>query len=305
MTFSAADAAFEGFRITRRHPGGVLAWAGVMLVGNLLSGWAIGAIAGADWAAFETLASATPPDPVKLAALLPRVAPAGLISMAVQMVAAAVVNASILRTLLRPERKVSLGFGRDELRVLGLFIAFFAISFLATLGLSAILGVLGLATGGRTAGLVTIASVAASILLFIRFALAGPMTIAEHRFRFRESWPMTRGWFWILLGSEALGAALCAVVAMLAMTIFVATAAAIVTATGGNPLTDLQGIFAPDFSSPAKLFAWPPLLSTAYVSVLYALLLVIVIGPSVELYRHLTRNRAPAPVEPNWPRLPT
>lgn len=284
MTFSATDAAFEGFRVTRRHPGGVLAWAGVMLAGNLISGWAIGALAGADWTAFEAQFAAADADPARLSALAMRVAPAALVSGAVQAVAQAMVNASILRTLLRPERRVTLGFGLDEVRVLGLFLAFFGVSLAASL-------VLGLVTGTAGQAFTTIAGVGATVLLFIRFSLAGPMTIADHRFHFWESWKATRGWFRTLLGAEALGAALCAVVAVLANMVFFFSAAAILSAGGGNPLTDMAGAFSVDFSSPEKLLSPGPLLYLGFVSVLYAMVLVILIGPPVELYRYLHRDR--------------
>ena len=283
MTFSATDAAFEGFRVTRRHPGGVLAWAGVMLVGNFLSAWAIGHLAGADWAAFEAQVKAADPDPATMAALAGRIAPAALVSGAVQVVAAAMVNTSILRTLLRPERRVTLRFGRDELRVVGLFLAFFGVSVVASL-------VIGVVTGAAGDTFATFAGFAATVLLFIRFSLAGPMTIADHRFHFWESWKATKGWFFVLLGSMALGAALCAVVAVLANMVFFFSGAAIMTASGGNPMTDLAGLFSPDFSSPAKLLSLGPLLYVSFISVLYALVLVILIGPPVELYRYLNRE---------------
>lgn len=286
MTFSATDAAFEGFRVTRRHPGGVLAWAGVMLVSNFLSGWAIGAMAGPDWRAFEAQITAPNPDPAELAALTGRVAPAALISGGVQVLAAAIVVASILRTLLRPERRVTLGFGRDELRVLGLFLAFLGVSTLATV-------ILGAVTGSAGQTFATLVGMAVTVLLFIRFSLAGPMTIADHRFHFRESWTATKGWFWVLLGSEALGAALCLVVAVLANMVFFFTAAAIMTAAGRS-VTEMPSVLSPDFSSPEKLLAVGPLLYVAFLSVLYALVFVILIGPSVELYRYLNRDKAAA-----------
>ncbi len=97
MTFSATEGAFEGFRLTGRHPLGVLCWAGVMLAANLLVGLAIGGIAGPQWAEFEQLAATASPDTAQMSALLPKVLPAALISMLVQMVAASVVNASVLR----------------------------------------------------------------------------------------------------------------------------------------------------------------------------------------------------------------
>ncbi|OYX32485.1 MAG: hypothetical protein B7Y99_08385 [Caulobacterales bacterium 32-69-10] len=289
MSFSATEGAFEGFRLTGRHPLGVLSWAAVMLAANLLVGLAIGGIAGPQWAEFEQLAATTSPDTAQMSALLPKVLPAALISMLVQVVAASVVNASVLRALLRPEGRVTIGFGKDELRVIGLLLAFFGVSFLATLILGVAMGLLGPMLGAVIVNLSTIVSFAVTVMLFIRFSLAGPMTIAEHRFRFRASWKATKGWSLALLGSEALGASLALVVVLLAHIIFVALAGIAVIATGGA-LTDLGAMFSPDFSSPENLGRPLPLLYVAFLSVLYAIALAILNGPPIELYRSLRRE---------------
>ena len=292
MIFSAADAAFEGFRVTRRHPVAVLAWAAVMLVANVASGLALGLIAGSAWGQFELLTTGTPTaDTVpQLAALMPRVAPAVFVSTLIQILGAGVVNASVLRALLRPERSATLRLGRDELRVVGLFAMFFAASFAATIALSVLVGGLAALLGPAVVSLAPVASLAAFLILGIRFSLAGPMTIAEHRFRFRESWIATRRWFWPLFSAEALAAALAMVVAFLGVVMFAGVAGAVVLGTGGA-LADMATLFEPDFSAPGKLLQLAPLLWVAWVSVLYALVLVILVGPPVELYR-LTREGA-------------
>lgn len=287
MIFSATEGAFEGFRLTRRHPMGVLAWALVMLAANLLVGLAIGGIAGPQWMEFERLAASTTPDTAQMSALAPKVLPAALISMLVQVVAAAVVNTSVLRALLRPEGRVTIGFGRDELRVIGLLLAFFIVSFLATLVLGVGLGLLGPLLGQALVVLVSpLLGGALTVILFIRFSLAGPMTIAEHRYHFRDSWKATRGYFWPLVGSELLGASLAVVVAMLTHVIFVAIAGVVVLTNGGS-LGDLATMFSPDFSNPEALARPLPLLYVAFLSVLYAVALAILNGPPIELYRSL------------------
>jgi hypothetical protein len=287
MIFSPTEGAFEGFRLTARHPVGVLCWAGVMLAANLLVGLAIGGIAGPQWAEFEQLAASTSPDTAQMTALLPRVVPAALISMLVQVVAASVVNASVLRALLRPEGHVTIGFGKDELRVIGLLLAFFGVSFAATLVLGVAMGLLGPLLGAGIVTLSSFASIVVTILLFIRFSLAGPMTIAEHRFRFWPSWKATKGWSWALLGSEALGASLALVVVMLAHIIFVAVVGVGVIATGGAFTQEIGAMFSPDFSTIDSLMRPLPLIYVAFLSVLYAIALAILNGPPIELYRSL------------------
>jgi hypothetical protein len=287
MSFSATEAAFEGFRITRRHPAAVLAWAAVMLAANILSGLAVAVMAGPAWSQFETLVAASgAPDAAQIEALTPKVLPPALLSMLVQVVAAGMVNASVLRALLRPARSATLKFGRDELRVLGVMLMFILASFLATFALSILFGLLAIFLGQAVIGLASLASIVVLVVLIIRLSLAGPMTIAEHRFRFRESWAETRGRFFPLLGAEVLAAALALVVVFLAHLVFVGIAGAVVVAQGGA-LTDLGAMFNLDIASVQAMLAPLPLIYLAFVSVLYALVLVIMIGPPVELYRTL------------------
>jgi hypothetical protein len=286
MSFSATDAAFEGFRVTRRHPVAVLAWAAVMMVANIGSGLAVGVLGGSGWAQFETLIASQHPDPMQVVQLGLKILPTALLSMAIQMVAAAVVNASVLRALLRPERSAALRLSRDEARVVGLMAMFFLVSVLSSFALAVVLGLLGGFLGPAVTGLAPAASLAVLLFLTMRLSLAGPMTIAEHRFRFRESWRETRGWFWRLLGAEVLAAFMALVVVFLAHLVFVGVVGAVVVGRGGA-LTELATMFNADFSSIDKLVAPLQLFYLAFVSVLYALVLVIMIAPPVELYRHL------------------
>jgi len=286
MRFSAVDAAFEGFRVTRRHPWAVLGWAAVMLAANLASAFAVGVVAGPAWMEAERLAASTSPDPAAAAALAPKVLPAALLYLIVQIVGAAVVNASVLRALLRPERRAYIGFGRDELRVIGLLAMFVGATFFASLLLSLALGILAMVLGPVVAALAPAASLAVLIVLTIRFSLAGPATIAEHRFQFRSSWIATRGWFGPLLGAGLLAAALAMVVMFLGHIVFVGAAGALLVAQGGN-LLELASRFQPDFSSAEQTLRPLPLVYVAVLSVLYALVLVILVAPPVELYRAL------------------
>ena len=293
MSFSATDAAFEGFRVTRRHPVAVLAWAAVMLAANIGSGLVVGVLSGPAWGQLEAAAATEMPDPALLSQLLPKVMPAALLSMAIQVIAAGMVNASVLRALLRPERSAFLRFGRDELRVIGLLALFVFVNFLATVALTIVFGLAGGLLGAAAVPLSKFASLVVLLVLAMRMSLAGPMTIAEHRFRFSPSWHETRGRFFPLLGAEALAAALALVVVFLAHLVFVGAMGAVVVA-GGGALTDLGAMFSPDFSSVDKLFRPLPLVYVTFVSVLYALVLVIMVAPPVELYRTLMGGGADA-----------
>lgn len=283
MAFQASEAAFDGFRLTRQHPKAVLAWGGVMLGANLLSTVAVTLIAGPQWAAFEKAASERQPDITALSALVGQIWPAAVVYLAIQLAATGVVHASVMRGLLDPLRAPSLRLGRDELRIVGLILAFIGISFLATLVLSIFLGLFG-AIGVGGAGLASVAGMAVSALLWVRLSLAGPMTIDEGRFRFWVSWRATQGFGFKLLGAELLAAALAVAVFLLTHMVFLAIVGVIVLVTGGA-LTDLPTLFSADIGSAWSVFSPAPLIYLAFVSTLYGMVLAILLAPPVALYR--------------------
>ena len=102
MRFSASEAAFEGFRLTRQHPVAVLAWAGVMFAANILSYLALSVVVGPKWADLEAIAMTNPPDMAKLEPLLPSAMLGIFVYVVIQVCAVVVVQASVLRALLRP-----------------------------------------------------------------------------------------------------------------------------------------------------------------------------------------------------------
>ncbi len=284
MRFSASEAAFEGFRLTRQHPVAVLAWAGVMFAANLLSYLALSIVVGPKWPELEAIAMANPPDMAKLEPLLPRAALAISIYLAIQVCAVVVVQASVLRSLLRPGDRPRLSLGIDEVRVAALLLAFATISLAAGVGLDVVFGLLALMGAGDLAPLSSTAAVMVSVGLYLRFAVAGPMTIDQGRFRFWTSWKATRGWGLRLLGAELLAVTLAIVVIILAFIVLVFTCGAVVTA-GGGALADVSAILRPDFSSPGAVFKPGALVYTAFFSMLWTAVLVIWLGPPVHLYR--------------------
>jgi hypothetical protein len=284
MRLSATDAAFEGFRATRRHPAVVLAWAVVMLVATIASGLAL-ASAGDAWSETAKLTAADPPDPELIARLAPKVIPAGLAYMAIEIAAAAVVHASVLRVLVRPEERPSLRIGRDELRIVGLLLAFLGVSVAATYAVSVSAALIGMASPMVAQAFASVVGVLVFLVLVIRFSLAGPMTIAERRFRFWSSWQATRRWFWPLFGAEALAASLAAVVVALAYVVFLPIGLLVAyTQPGGGAALAALG---QNLINPASLLSPLGIVYLAFVSVLYALVLVILMGPPAELYRLL------------------
>lgn len=286
MRFSASEAAFEGFRLTRQHPLAVLTWAGVMFAANLLSYLALSVVIGPKWPELEAIAMANPPDLAKLEPLLPRAAMGLSIYLAIQICAVVVVQASVLRTLLRPSERPRLGLGMDEVRVAGLLLAFAVISLAAGVCLDILFGVLTVVGAGGLAQLSGLAAIVVSVALYLRFALGGPMTIDHGRFHFFASWKAMKGWSLGLLGAEVLAAALAIVVVILAFIVLLFTAGAIVMAGGGD-FADVSGVLRPDITSPGAVFKPGALIYTAFFSILWTAVLVILLGPPVQLYRAL------------------
>jgi len=133
VPFSASNAAFEGFRITREQPLAVLAWGGIWLLGLLAMGVAMtpAIMPFAD----EIVAAAGDPEKVSSgaqAALLSAlwvVVPIGLVLQAV-------LAPALYRAVLVPEarRFAYLRVGMDEVRALVIFAVTAAISFAVSYG---------------------------------------------------------------------------------------------------------------------------------------------------------------------------
>ncbi|MEO6339915.1 MAG: hypothetical protein ABIO39_07760 [Caulobacteraceae bacterium] len=284
MRFSASEAAFEGFRLTRQHPLAVLTWAGVMFAANLLSYLAFSSVIGSKWDELQAAAMTNPPDMAKLQPLLPSAALAVSVYLVIQLCAVVVVQASVLRAFLRPADRPRLSLGPDEVRVAGLLLSFAGVSLASGVCLDIIFGLLALVGGGALASASSTAAILVSMALYVRFALAGPMTVDQGRFRFWASWRATKGVGAKLLGAEFLAIILALVVSILAFIILVFTSGAIIMASGGA-LADVATILRPDMASPASVLKPGPLAYTALFSVLWTLVLVIWLGPPVQLYR--------------------
>jgi len=154
-----------------------------------------------------------------------------LAAYAFLIVVAVVLNAAIFRAALDPQQTDSsyLGFGMDELRLLGLLllisILFFIATMIATIMAAFVIGFL-VAAGGAGAVLGVILGIAAFIAVMIaliyfavRLASAGPLTVLRKKITVREAWRLTRGHFWTLFGTYAVIAIIWIVVGSVIVTI--------------------------------------------------------------------------------------
>ena len=219
MRFSAGEAAFEGFRVTRQHPRAVAGWTLIWLVSLIATaltalpilGPVMGELQEAMRTAMSGGGSGLP------AAIQIRVTYAMLATMPVSLVTQAIVLPALYRAMQSEgrDRFAFVRLGRDELRVL-LVLLLLAI-------ISVVLGQVGdtavLATRGGTlsvvGGLIGIATTALSLFVAVRLVLAVPATFAQRRIDLKAAWKMTEGRFWPLFGMAIIAGVMACIVGLL------------------------------------------------------------------------------------------
>ncbi len=232
--FSASNAAFEGFRITREQPLAVLAWGVVWLLGLLAMGMAM---MPAMMPFAEEIVSAGG-DPEQLsagaqAAILSSlwfVAPVGLVVQAL-------LAPALYRAVLTPEaRKFAyLRVGMDEVRALVIFAATAAISFALSYGGDALEKLAAGAVGLWLGVMIGTAVSMASIYLAVRFSLLAPHSVRDGRFAIKPALATTKRLFWPLLGMGVIAG----VMAILVVLLLVVVALPLNMMGGTNPVVAL------------------------------------------------------------------
>jgi hypothetical protein len=306
MAFSATDAAFEGFRLVRRNPLALLAWTLLYAVLTLTALFSLSTVIGPleAWSArAEAMESVDQPGLDQVMALMSEF---GAIMaqvawlLPVSMVVGAMLGAAVARGVLTPSRDRFgyLRLGMDEVRVLvvtfvlglvmGLaaFVAFMAWGLLIAAakagggdGVAAIAAIVGF-----------LAIVCGFIWLAVRLSLAVPITVAEKRFAFFDSFAVTKGRFWPLLGMAVL-----AIVMMLLIQLL----SSIVT----MPLAIISGLESWSFGAgqdPEAVRAAldvtnPWVIGQAVVeAIVYALTVGVMYAPFAAAWRDITGKATPA-----------
>ena len=294
MSFSATDAAFEGFRMTRRKPMIVVWWAQAYVVFfagllALASGPIVQMIA--EMERLEGLSDPQFSDFRTIGGLY-----FSLVAwiMPASLVFGAVINAAVARAVLRPAASAFgyMRLGMDEVRVL-----------VVTLVLGIVFGII-MAVGGAAIGFIAgfagasgmsalwlavvlgvIALIVLAIWLMARFSLAVPIVVAERRFAFVDSFALTKGRFWPILGMAILAGVMSLLVGLLGSII----AQAVTMMTGGlNVLADMEEANLEQILRAA----WPALLGWGVINALIsALQLAIIYGPFSAAYVALKGGR--------------
>lgn len=294
MAFSATDAAFEGFRVVRRHPLALVFWSLFYIVIFGLSIVVVGRGMADIMAITEGLESGGTTSFEDLAPLFDAYTSTFALLMPLGVVAGAVLNAAIARSVLRPAERAFgyLRLGMDEIRVL---VVTLVLSVVLTLLMMIPMGFVAYmfwqasAGGGPAAalgGLLGVfAVIALAIWLMVRFSLAVPITVAERKFAFLDSWRATKGRFWPLLGMGLIAFLMSMVVSLLGSIVIMP----IQLTVGGF---DRMGEYSGQDLGAMLQAIWPAILTGVVTqSILSALQLAVLYAPFSAAYRDLFGNR--------------
>jgi hypothetical protein len=209
-TFSPSDAALEGFSVLRRHWRAALGW-------GLFNIVALVALAILLVVAILALVPVMPsPEAARTIGAVLSVLFFGLGGGLVQLV----IICGVYRLELRPEAPgfLHMRVGRDELRVLGAALLLGLIA-LPLMVLVAIATRLAAQASGFAALAVVLVGLICVYAVMVRFGLTPAIAFAEGRISPAESWRLTRGQTWRLLGMTVL---LAFVILLLAAFVWVA-----------------------------------------------------------------------------------
>lgn len=258
-SFSASDAALEGFHLIRRRWRIVLGWAGF----NLLSLIMLVVVT----AVMSMIAGA-------LGGGAQAMALAGLVVGFSVLFAQAILAAGVYRLEMRPDEPafMHLRLGRDELRLVMIW--------LITMTGGWVLWWLSSLAGGAVGaggGWIELLALVVVVYFGLRFALTPPIGFAERKIDFVRSWRLTRGRALAMLGMLALSACL---IGLFTSTVMVA-ATVIAFATGG------LGAVASVFGGAEAMRAHPGLfvLGSAIEIALTPVLWVLAMAPLAAAYR--------------------
>ena len=224
MSFNATESAFEGFRLARRAPLAILAWAAAYVIFFAV----FFAVAGGSLINVVTLAEqlqqSAEPSMEEMATIMRAYGALMFLALPLSMLFSAVLSTGVARAVIRPEdgRFGYLRLGLDELRILAAMLAVGLLMLGVTAGGMGVAGVLGGLAAGTSAPvlilpavLVGLATVGVSIWLAVRLSLVVPISFAERKIALQESWVMTKGRFWPLLGMAVLAGVMSMLVGLL------------------------------------------------------------------------------------------
>ncbi|HST91708.1 MAG TPA: hypothetical protein VLJ13_05870 [Brevundimonas sp.] len=305
MTFSATDAAFEGFRLVRRNPLALVAWTLLYAVLTLATLFSLTGVVGRleAWTEqAEAMESVAQPSMQQVMALMGSFS--GIMLgvawlLPVALIVGAMLSAAVARGVLTPskDRYGYLRLGMDEVRVLAVtFVLGLVMTLVGALAFVTVGVLTGLAkamVGDGLAAIIALVGLLGTLCLLIwmsvRLSLAVPITVAERRIAFFDSFRLTKGRFWPLLGMAVLA---------LVMVLLVQLLSSIVS----MPLAVMSGLESWSFGSGQDAEAVrealdvtnPWVIANALVEAIVSALTVgILYAPFAAAYRDIVAARKP------------
>lgn len=228
MSFSASDAAFEGFRVVRRHPMTVVWWAlAYVAFFAIFFALAVGPLTSV-MAGVEALERSGEPSMAEARALGMAYLGLIVIAMPLGLLFGAILNTAVARSVLQPEqsRFGYMRLGLDEIRVLGVTLVIsiaMVIASVVTFGLigvaAGLISVAGVPALWVLVVLLVLAGAAAMIWLLVRLSLAVPMTLDRRKFALMESFALTKGRVFPILGMAIIAFIMAILVSLLGLII--------------------------------------------------------------------------------------
>jgi hypothetical protein len=241
--------ALEGFRITRENPRAFGAWVVVSVGVSILAAVIDAFLPASVKHGLDTISGDANLTARQFLDAMIAIAPVLVLGLAIQSVMAAAVYRLIFRH--DDTRFGYLRLGADELRLMGLTLIYICLFIGLVVAVSMVSGlVVALASvagpaAQAFAGLVAfLFSMGVLVFVLVRLSLAPVATFAERRLAVFESWGLTRGHFWTLLGAYMLALACIVVIGVLLIALFFSLAGAIKVATGGQ-LSDVAAMVRP------------------------------------------------------------
>lgn len=219
MRFSAGEAAFEGFRVTRHHPAALGAWALVSVLSILATALTalpiLQPVATELRAMIQSMMAGAQSQPS--AAMQAQMTYAMWATMPVSLVTQAVLLPALYRAMTTEgrDRFAFIRLGRDELRVLAVLVIIALISLVLNQ-----IGEMAVTLTGDTpmaalGGLVSLLASVFAIYASVRLVLTSPATFATGQIDLKSGWRLTKGVFWSLLGMAIIAGVMASIVVLL------------------------------------------------------------------------------------------